>query len=405
MKILYIGTVSENNEYEKILKESRVKASAAPQAFETAFVKGFIENGIKEEDVQFLSCPMIASFPGSKKIFWGKKNQKIFETYDVTWVPTVNIQGLKMVTQEFFSKKLIRKWLAENKDVKDKCILLYSLYKPVLKNVLSLCEKYDCRCFSFVPDLPKHMYLNKSGIRAFVANRYVKKAVAIQGNLDGYIYLTEAMKDEIAPQKPYIVVEGIADVSAATSVNNERKNNVIMYAGAISSRYGFQNLIEAFSMLEGDYELHIYGYGDYATELEEKAKKNSRIKYFGRQPREEILKKEKEAALLVNVRNPDDEFTKYSFPSKTMEYMLSGTPLLTTCLSGIPENYFDYCISIKDNEPESIKSAIEDFFSLGDIEKFSMGERAREFIVTQKNQKVQSERVLGFLEQYACNND
>lgn len=400
MKILYIGTVSENNEYEKILKESRVKASAAPQAFETAFVKGFIENDIKKEDIQFLSCPMVASFPGSKKIFWGKKQQKLLGTYDVTWVPTVNVQGVKMVTQGISSKKLIKKWLVENKNVKDKCILLYSLYRPVLKNVLSLCKKYNCKCFSFVPDLPKHMYLNKSGFRAFLANRYVKKAIAIQDKLDGYIYLTEAMKEEIAPKKPYIVVEGVADASAVAPSQNERKNNVIMYAGAISSRYGFRNLIEAFDMLKGDYELHIYGYGDYSADLEEKAKNDTRIKYFGRRPRAEILEKEKEVALLINVRNPDDEFTKYSFPSKTMEYMLSGTPLLTSRLPGIPEAYFDYCLSIKDNEPESIKSAIESFFAMTKDEKISLGQQAREFIMTQKNQKVQAKKVLEFLSEF-----
>lgn len=401
MKILYIGTVSENNEYEKILKASRVKASAAPQAFETAFVKGFIENGVKGEDIQFVSCPMIASFPGSKELLWGAKKQTLLQTYDVTWVPTVNIQGLKMTTQEMFSKRLIKKWLKENESVKDKCILLYSLYKPVLKNVLSLCKKYNCKCFSFVPDLPKHMYLNKSGIRAFLASRYVKKAVAIQDKLDGYIYLTEAMKDEIAPEKPYIVIEGIADASNSAPSQSAKKNNVIMYAGAISSRYGFQNLIEAFSSFSGDYELHIYGYGDYVEELEERAKQDTRIKYFGRRPRDEILEKEKEAALLVNVRNPDDEFTKFSFPSKTMEYMLSGTPLLTSCLPGIPKTYFDYCFSIPDNEPESIKAALEKFFALNEDERKTMGDNAREFIKNEKNQKVQAQKVLSFLEKFA----
>ncbi len=401
MKILYIGTVSENNEYERILKESRVKASAAPQTFETAFVKGFIENGVDVDDIQFLSCPMIASYPGSKMLFWGAKKQKLLETYDVTWVPTVNVQGVKMTTQEVFSKKLIENWFKENEETKEKCVLLYSLYKPVLKNVLSLCKKYGCKCFSFVPDLPKHMYLNKRGIRAVIASRYVRKAVAMQDKLDGYIYLTEAMKDEIAPEKPYIVVEGIADDSGSAPAQVSRKNNVIMYAGAISARYGFQNLIEAFSSLSGDYELHIYGYGDYAAELEEKAKKDTRIKYFGRRPRAEIVEKEKEAALLVNVRNPDDEFTKFSFPSKTMEYMLSGTPLLTSRLPGIPEVYFDHCLSIKDNEPESIKSALEAFFALDEDDREAIGNGAHEFIKNEKNQKVQAEKVLNFLKRFS----
>ena len=397
MKILYIGTVSENNEYEKILSESRVKASAAPQAFESALMRGFIENGIKAEDIEILSCPMIASFPGSRFVHWGEKHQKFLNDYNITWIPTVNFQGLKMFSQTVSSEKLIRKWFEDNESEKEKCVLLYSLYRPVLQNVIKLCREYGCKCFSFVPDLPKHMYLSKKGIKAYFANKYVEKAVAIQDECDGYIYLTEAMRDEIAPLKPYIVVEGIADDTIKFPSQSETGDNIIMYAGAISQRYGFSNLIDAFSMLSGNYELHIYGYGDYVSELEERIKADPRIKYFGRRPREEILKKETEAALLVNVRNPDDEFTRYSFPSKTMEYMLSGTPLLTSRLPGIPEVYFSYCLSTDDNEPDTIRAAFERFFALSKEQRLSLGNSAREFVATQKNHKVQARKVLCFL--------
>ncbi|MBQ3057197.1 MAG: hypothetical protein IJC95_06915, partial [Clostridia bacterium] len=259
MKILYIGTVSENNEYERILKESRVKASSAPHVFETAFTKGLIENGVDAKDIDFLCFPMIASFPGSKIVGWGAKKQKLLDTYDVTWIPAVNIQGLKMAAQAQSSKRLIKKWLKENSAIEDKCVLMYSLYQPVAKNVVALCKRYGCKCFAFVPDLPKHMYLNKKGIKAYLANRYLRKALAVQGEMDGYIYLTEAMRDEIAPEKPYVVVEGIADTSSLEITGSDRKNNVILYAGAISKRYGFPSLVRAFSMLEGDFELHIYG--------------------------------------------------------------------------------------------------------------------------------------------------
>lgn len=397
MKILYIGTVSENQEYEKILAESRVKASSAPHVFETTLAKGMIENGIGEEDIEFLAFPMIAAFPGSKKLCWGARKQRLLDKYSLTWIPAVNIHGLKMFSQRQSSKKMIKRWLNENREIEDKCVLMYSIYQPVASNVISLCRKYGCKCYAFVPDLPKHMYLSKSGIRGMLAARYVKKAVKIQGNFDGYIYLTEAMRDEISPEKPYIVVEGIADRAITEVKAGERKKNVIMYAGALSKRYGFPNLVKAFSMLEGDYELHIYGYGDYVPDLEAHSKNDPRIKYFGRVSRDEILVKEKEASLLINVRNSDDEFTKYSFPSKTMEYMLSGTPLLTTKLPGIPEEYFEHCIGLQNNEPSEIKVAIEEFFALEEVERRGIGASAAEFISTEKNQSVQAKRVLDFL--------
>lgn len=397
MKILYIGTVSENSEYERIVKKSRVKPSVAPQAFETAFVKGCFDAGVSSECIDFLSFPMIASFPGSGIIGWGARKQKLFDTYDLTWIPTINLQGIKLLSQSVSSKLNIEKWLRSNIEEKDKCVLMYSLYQPIAKNVVNLCKKYNCKCFAFVPDLPKHMYYAQKGFKAHFAESYVKKALEIQGCFDGYIYLTDAMKYEIAPSKPYIIVEGIADTAGCKEMRHTRKDNVIMYAGAISERYGLNNLLQAFSAIEGDYELHIYGYGDFVESLNKFVEKDKRIKYFGRQPRDKIINKEKEAALLVNVRDPKDDFTRYSFPSKTIEYMISGTPLLTTRLEGIPEEYFGYCLSISDNDVVSIKTAVENFFKMPNSNRIEIGTNANDFITSQKNHTIQAKKILSFI--------
>ena len=58
----------------------------------------------------------------------------------------------------------------------------------------------------------------------------------------------------------------------------------------------------------------------------------------------------KEAKLLINLRNPEDKYTKYSFPSKTFEYMVSGTPFFTTKLEGIPSEYYNYLYCIDSYE-------------------------------------------------------
>ena len=76
-------------------------------------------------------------------------------------------------------------------------------------------------------------------------------------------------------------------------------------------------------------------------------KNNEKIKYFGVIDFESILLRQKNTDLLINPRPSIDEYTKYSFPSKIMEYMASGTPVLTTKLSGIPMEYYDYYILLK----------------------------------------------------------
>ena len=77
-------------------------------------------------------------------------------------------------------------------------------------------------------------------------------------------------------------------------------------------------IARAFMKVEGDYELWFVGSGNYENELKELAKQDSRIKVFGRVPRETVLEYEKKASLLISVRDSQEQYTKYSFPSKTM---------------------------------------------------------------------------------------
>ena len=41
----------------------------------------------------------------------------------------------------------------------------------------------------------------------------------------------------------------------------------------------------------------------------------------------------------MNPRSADAEYTKYSFPSKTIEYLATGVPVVMNRLPGIPEEY------------------------------------------------------------------
>ena len=399
MKLLYIGTVTESREFEQVVKESRVKPSAAPQTFETAFLNGVRANGIT--DVECFAFPMIASFPGSKLLHWRKKKQTLDCGFPVTWIPTINLPVLKMISQAISSKKMIKAWLKKQESPEDVCILTYSIYAPVAKNILRFGKKYQCKTVAFVPDLPEHMYAAKRGLQGIGAKLYYRLVKKIQSDFDGYIYLTEEMKNRISSEKPYIVVEGLADESLFVSADKESNTEnlpVIMYAGTLSKRYGIAELVEAFRQTNLNAQLHIYGFGDFVPELKKNIQADARIQYKGRVSREDILEKEREAALLVNVRNPKDDFTAYSFPSKTIEYMSSGTPLLTSRLPGIPQAYFDYCYSIPGNDVAEIKSALETIMGYSDEVRRDMGQRARAYIYGNKTAFRQSERVLDFIE-------
>ena len=149
--------------------------------------------------------------------------------------------------------------------------------------------------------------------------------------------------------------------------------------------------------LEGNYELWLFGDGDYVEEIKKYAEIDKRIKFYGRVSRDEVLKFEKKAHLLVNVRSDREEYTKYSFPSKTMEYMLSGTPVLTSRLPGIPDEYYDCLYNISDCNTETIAEKFRQIFSLSDDERYSFGLRSKKWVSDNKNANIQTEKLINFI--------
>ena len=171
-----------------------------------------------------------------------------------------------------------------------------------------------------------------------------------------------------------------------------------MYAGCISKQYGLGDLVEAFQKADiPDAQLHLYGPCDYPEELKQIASQDPRIVYGGMLLNTEIVDKEMEATLLVNPRPTHEEFTKYSFPSKTMEYMSTGTPVLTTRLPGMPEAYYPHVYFIEQETVDGIVDALHRTLALPDEALFAKGCQARNFVLKSRNNVVQAQKILEML--------
>ena len=94
----------------------------------------------------------------------------------------------------------------------------------------------------------------------------------------------------------------------------------------------FENLIAAFNEIDDkEFSLWICGFGLDQPFVEVAAKNDSRIIYWGLVEQNRVFEMQQQATLLVNPRKGDAEFTKYSFPSKTMDIWLQGRQRL--CIS------------------------------------------------------------------------
>ena len=221
---------------------------------------------------------------------------------------------------------------------------------------------------------------------------------------DGFVLLTRQMNDVVNKGKvPDIVLEGHVDAVLPEVPREERweardGKKVILYAGGIHRIFGIETLVNGFIGADlKDSELRIFGDGDYREELERICASHPNIRYMGVRENGEIVYQEQRAALLVNPRPSAPVYTRFSFPSKNMEYMVSGTPVLTTNLPGMPEEYREYVYLIGEETEEGVADALKAVFQRPFSERCDLADAARAFVLKNKNNVLQAERILSFI--------
>lgn len=400
MKILLLGSLISAAQMEQLNSNSKEKASVAPVNYETMLAKGLAENGAK---VDALSVPAVAAFPHSIYKHIGEKRETLENDIQIQWVPFINMQGMKQLTIKRNVEKLLEQWLKENKDIKDKVVLMYSIYPPYTEPAVRLCKKYECHLSAVITDLPEYMYSwkNMKGIRGWYSKRLSEKMMYLQGKCDSYVLFTKPMAVKMGIQdKPYMVSEGFCDASIFNDIPDQEKypRKTIVYGGNLSRLYGIQNLVKGFMQTDLDAELHLYGAGGDAAFIKECARQDSRIKFFGRVDRKTLLIALKKAHLLVVNKPTADDYSNYSFSSKILEYMASGTPLLTTKVGGMPEEYLKYVHIIEDESISGISNVLTTVMDNAPKEFYLFGQKAAHFAIEDKNYRKMTEKVLIFLQ-------
>ena len=170
----------------------------------------------------------------------------------------------------------------------------------------------------------------------------------------------------------------------------------MLYSGTLEPDLGVPELLEVFASLP-EYDLWICGQGSMSAEVTRAAKSHANIRYFGFVSHERALELQAKAALLINPRSPKGVFTRYSFPSKTLEYMRSGKPVVCHRLEGIPEEYDPYLQYIEGEGAGAIVNAVRKVLALTPEERLSLGQRARTFVLDNKTPGNQCRRLMDFL--------
>lgn len=390
MKILFLGGIFDKEMEEEILKRSKNMVQYAANKLQWNLIDGLMN--IDEVDLRILSAPFIGKYPTEyRKMFIKSHKHKYKHLVECEYVSFCNLWGFRNISRKNSLRKQIHDFFSLKSS--NKAIIVYSPHTPFLQAAVYAKQKDpSIHICLIVPDIPQFMNLNekKSIIYSKLKEVDIKIFMKNSKYIDSFVLLTKYMKDALkVGDRPYIVIEGVVNISQIPlNVSDSKKDKIqsVVYTGTLNGKFGVINLIKAFHAIKDEkIVLKISGRGDSEDYIKQYTKKDDRILFLGQLSNDEAIKLQKQATVLVNPRQNNEEFTRYSFPSKNMEYLLSGNPTIAYKLDGIPDEYDDYIFYVRNNSIESLRDKIVEVLSLSKQQRNEFGKKAREFVVRNKN--------------------
>ena len=319
-------------------------------------------------------------------------------TYHYT--PIWNFPVLKSLFATRSVKKIMRRLIKEAKDDSIK-IICDPLLLEGLKPSVTLGKKYGILTVGFLTDMP--IFADECdghrGIKAIMYRTYNRSIERYMGKLDRYIVLTKAMQC-VADGKPWMLLDCIVDETMLSGLEPLIHDDClphIVYAGKLHREFGLDLLGEAMTLVKCKCIFDLYGDGNYIQELKKLATLQKNIRLHGVVPLKEVLRAELSSTVLVNPRTSKGEFTKYSFPSKTAEYMLAGKPVVMFKLPGISNEYASYVHFAKEETALALADEIDKILAMTECERKAIGDRAKEYVIRKKNNISRAESVIRFI--------
>lgn len=392
MEIIYVSSYCSNTKFNKLFKISKIKPAQQAQKYHRLMVEGLVRN--KDISIEVISAlPLNRSMVDQPYFKSETENENGVRYMYLSFINMPILRHIGLFTTCFFTTL---KWCLEAKKGLVICDVLDISVSTAAVLAARFTKTPNLGIVTDVPSLLAGMASKKIGFKRKVI---VKTNTFVMDRFESYVFLTECMNDLINKKhKPYVVIEGQVDIDMADTINElsgKYEKKVCIYAGALQKIYGIKLLTDSFIAADVDNaELHIYGSGDFEEELKKICQEHTDIRYFGVVPNDIVVKEQIKASLLVNPRLTNEEYTKYSFPSKNMEYMVSGTPVLTTCLPGMPEVYKKYVYLIEDETVKGLTNTLKVLLSKTREELHQKGQEAKRFVLKSKNNVVQAGRIL-----------
>lgn len=385
--------------------------SQAGQLFQERMLGALLHEGI-QVGAAFIQRP-VPSFPADRRLWFRSTRGTVGGGIPASFLGFLNLGPLKTLTvgARLFLQLLV--WTWRQRAAPGRVLLLYNVAAPPGLISIAAARLAGSTVVAVVADVqvPGAGLVDRSLLRQL---EYWLQVLALRA-CDGLVVLTRRMVTDFAPRVRYMAMEGgvpddpargegrlIPDEGTGMPVDEQRPLTV-MYAGGLSELKGTPGLLGAMRHLPGEgIRLWITGDGPLRAAVEDAARRDHRIVYRGYCSYPEVLALMQRASVLINPHATRLRSARYVFPSKLLEYLATGRPVITTASTPeVREEYGDVCIVADDDSPTALAAAVESLAALPIPAREELGRRGRAHVLERKSWTVQGARIARFVQRCA----
>ncbi len=328
----------------------------------------------------------VQSFPRAKKLFFGKKVFQLKNGLKVSSLTHINFGALKIATLGMSAAWKTFGWAVKNRKADRRVVICYNLTAPPAWPISFVSKIIQLDLVPFIGDIYVPGEVVKDTLLRRIEFNGQKRLIP---KVDGLLIANQAIVDDFAPNCHSLLLEGGVMESLVHRFENhpreQDKTFHVVFAGQLSVLNGVNLLLDAMKLIDSpDIRVSILGGGEFASKVQEAVDGDSRITYLGLCNHEEVLKVYEEADLLLNLRRTDYQTHRYVFPSKVVECLATGRPLLTTCTGHVEKEFGDLVFLLNDESPLALAKAIKNLSQMTKGERLAVGTKAKDHVLAHK---------------------
>lgn len=388
MNVLVFSSAMKQSDFAKYQQDAKIKPNPSNQNFYYKLIKALSINN---------NVSVVSHRPLVKGMF--KKNDFEDETvmdgnikfYYTANKPTKVYKVLKEKSSiEKSAKQAIEDFLSN-----DFIIVTDTLRLNLLKAAKKIAKQYNVKIVGMLTDNP----MNISGGYNFVKVRQKREA----STLDGYLSLTQGLVDTFNPNVPSYVFEGL--VMEEDEGKKDPIFNYFYFGGSLYERYGVKTLVDAFKKSNVKAKLVIAGSGPLDKYIEQAAEDDYRILYLSQLSKEKNIAYMRNSIANINPRPLDPQIDNESVPSKLLEYLSIGTPVISTKYPKLYSTFKDDVSWVDGTGAEAMKIALESYDISNQENYIKKAATARRKVFEFYGIDVQSESINHFLAEINSSNN